>query len=253
MAKVKVKIPVLRFREEKVVVQPPPTRSEIVRQTLRAQQDRITQRLGRRTVEVASQPDEVRVSSTLASRFPGMLRLSRQNPEAARQLDQAAAATASSSGRGRLGLLGLLGLGLAGASAGAVAMRRTSQESRAQIAQGTGRYILIVSRQGAGAARSLGNQARGRAAAMRSRIAQGREVEIEPETVTDRVQTELGENETLRHLPRINVNTEPGGVVYLRGVVPGESERELAERIARRQRGVTEVMNELRVRMPDGE
>ena len=244
MAKVTMKIPILRFRKEGVV-ETPPTGGGVVRQVLRAQQGRLTQRLTRRTAQDASRSEEAASASTWSSRFPGMLRLSRRNPEAAVKLDEVAEAYPSGSARRRYALLGLLGLTAVGA--GVVTTRRTSQESRAQMAQRTGGYVLIAVRQTTGTGRSLGSEAMRRAAAARSRIAQRREGDIDPETVTDRVRTELGEDQTLRHLPGINVNTEPGGIVYLRGAVPGETERLLAEEIARRQRGVSEVINELQV------
>ncbi len=244
MAKVTMKVPVLRFRKEEVV-EIPITRREAVRQAVRAQHGRLTQRVTRRAAQETIRPEQAGTTSPWGSRFPGMLRLSKQNPEAALKLDEVAQAYSSRTGRRRYALLGLLGLTAAGA--GVAAARRASQESRAQIAERTGRYGLIIVRQTSVTGRFLGNQAIRGAAAARARMAQLRESDIDPETVTDRVRTELGENQSLRHLPRINVNTEPGGIVYLRGTVPGEGERELAERIARKQRGVSEVINELQM------
>ena len=203
---------------------------------------------------VAAQAAKAEAPAPTGGRFSGILRLSRQNPEAAQKLDQAAAAAAASSNGGGSGArFALLGLGaLAGAGAGAaIVARRMSSETRAQVIQTTTSVARTAGRQGVTTARTLGTQARGRAAAARSRIGQARAQELEPETITDRVRTELGEDQSLRHLPRINVNTEPGGIVYLRGPVPSERERELAEQIARRQRGVSEVINEIHVEGSD--
>jgi hypothetical protein len=144
-------------------------------------------------------------------------------------------------------MLGLISLG-----AGVAASRRTTKESRAELAQQGGRYALIVVRQTVVGGRSLGGQAMRGASIARARLIRRREEEVEPETITDRVRTELGENVALRHLTRITVNTEPDGIVYLRGTVPGESELALAGQIARRQRGVIRVVNELQVQAGDG-
>lgn len=243
MAKIRVKVPVLGFRKQ--VVETPPTKAQLVKRALSTQQDRLTGRLAKKE----TRPDRTISTSILASRFPGMVRLSRQNPEAARQLDQAAAASLAPSRRGRFATLGLLGLISLGA--GVAASRRTTKESRAELAQQGGRYALIVVRQTVVGGRSLGGQAVRTASVARARLVRRREEEVDPETITDRVRTELGENQMLRHLPRINVNTEPDGIVYLRGTVPGDGERELAERIARRQRGVQRVVNELQVQAGD--
>lgn len=248
MAKVTMRIPVLRFHKEEVV-ETPPTRRETLTQALIAQQARLTQSLTKRSAQDAIQPEQAASTATWGSRFPGIMRLSRQNPEAALKLEEAAQAYSSGSGRGRYALLALLGLTAAGA--GVVAARRTSEESRAQLARRTRSYGIIVVRQTGGTGRYLGSQAMRGAAAARSRVAEWRAADIDPETITDRVRTELGEDQTLRHLPRINVNTEPGGIVYLRGTVPGETERLLAEEIARRQRGVSAVINELQVETRD--
>ncbi len=239
MAKITAKVPALTFRKQ--AVETPPNKAQIVKRALSAQQDRLAGRLTRK----AAQPDQIVATSTWASRFPGMARLSRQNPEAARQLDRAAAASSARSSRSRYVLPGLLGL--IGAAAGVAASRRTTRDSRTELAQQTGRYALIVVRQTAVSGRSLGGQAMRGASGARARLARRRGEIVDPETVADRVRTELGEDQALRHLPRINVNTEPDGIVYLRGMVPGEGERELAEQIARRQRGVLQVVNELQV------
>lgn len=198
-------------------------------------------------------------SAAAAGRFSGILRLSRTNPEAAQQLDQAAAAAAKGSNGGSsnrfllLGLGALVGAGV-GAAAGVLGSPTSGKQARTVAAQQGGRAARTASKQAASTARTLSSQARNRAAAFRaarSSIAQERSEVVDENTISARVETELGENPTLRHLPRINVNTEPGGVVYLRGPVPSENERQLAEEIARRQRGVNEVVNELHVQGTD--
>ncbi len=186
MAKVTMKIPVLSFRKQ--AVETPPTRGQIVKRALSTQQGRLTGRLSKKD----AQSDQIVPTSTWASRFPGMVRLSGRNPEAARQLDQAAAASSAPSSRSRYAVLGLLGL--IGAGAGVAASRRTTRESRAELAQQTGRYALIVVRQTAVGGRALGGQAMRGASGARARLARRRMEDVDPEIVADGAQTELGEN-----------------------------------------------------------
>ncbi len=249
MAKITVRVPELRFRKEEMQV--PVGRTEQVKRALAAQQERITQGLLKRNAEVAQQLDKAS-SRSVADRFTGMKRLSRRNAEAARQLDEAAAKVAAAqSGGGLRGKLLLITIGaLAGAGAGILSHPKTAKPARAFLTQQGGKAARTAGKQGASAAKTLAAQAKGRASAARSRLSSA-DADMEPETITDRVRTEIGENPTLRHLPRVNVNTEPGGVVYLRGVLPGSQERELAEKIARKQRGVSEVINEINVEGAD--
>ncbi len=249
MAKITVRVPELRFRKEEMQV--PVGRTEQVKQALAAQQERITQGLLKRNAQVAQQLDKAS-SRSVADRFTGMKRLSRRNAEAARQLDEAAAKVAAAqSGGGLRGKLLLVTIGaLAGAGAGVLSHPKTAKPARAFLTQQGGKAARTARKQGASAAKTLAAQAKGRATAARSRLG-STDADVAPETITDRVRTEIGENPTLRHLPRVNVNTEPGGVVYLRGVLPGSQERELAEKIARKQRGVSEVINEINVEGAD--
>ncbi len=251
MAKITVRIPELRFRKEEMQV--PVGRAEQVKQALAAQQERITQGLIKRNAEVARQLDKASGSLPSSGKFTGMLRLSRQNAEAARKLDEAAAKAAASrkGGSSLFSKLLLIGIGaLVGAGTGILSHPRTGPAARALVTQKGGKAVRTAGQQGASVARTLTSQAKGKASAVRAKVG-STDADMEPETITDRVRTEIGENESLRHLPRINVNTEPGGVVYLRGVLPGEKERELAEKIARKQRGVSEVVNEINVEGAD--
>ena len=217
MTRVKVKIPEVRFRKETIEV--PATRTDQLRQALIAQQ--------------------VRVNELLAKR----------NQDVIKQVDKASGRSSSLFSPGKLGLLGLGAL--LGAGAGIIASPTTGKNARTMLSQKGGKAVRVVGQQTTSASKSIGAQAKARAAAVRPKGGKNGEADLEPGTITDRVQTQLGEDTSLRHLPRINVNTEPGGVVYLRGPVPSESERELAEKIAKKQKGVTQVINELHVHGAD--
>ncbi len=217
-----------------------------------SQGSKVASTLGR----VASQAQEAASSSSTAGpgRFSGILRLSRTNPEAAQQLDQAAAAAAKSNGGGTnklllLGVGALAGLGV-GAAAGVLGSPTTGKQARTVAAQRGGQAARTASRQAARTARTVSQQARGRIEAARAARASEREQNTSEGAIEARVETALGADPTLKALPRINVNVEPGGVVYLRGIVPSENERELAEQLARKQRGVTEVVNEINLGTP---
>lgn len=217
MTKVKVKIPEIKFSKETIEV--PTSRVEQVRKALVSQQARVNDQLAKRNEAVIKKVNK---------------------------------ATGRSSRRFSPGKLGLLGLGaLLGVGAGILASPTTGRNARALLFQKGGKAARVASQQTASATKLVGAQAKGRAAAVRSKVSTNGEVDLGPETITDRVQTQLGDDTSLRHLPRINVNTEPGGIVYLRGPVPSESERERAEKIARKQKGVTEVINELHVQGAD--
>jgi type IV secretory pathway VirB10-like protein len=64
-------------------------------------------------------------------------------------------------------------------------------------------------------------------------------------TITDRVRTNLGRESLLDGLPHLNVNTQEGGVVYLRGIVQTAEQREAAETVALLIEGVNQVVNEI--------
>lgn len=170
-------------------------------------------------VKEALRSRQDRITSQLAAR----------NQEIARKLDEAARAS-SGSGRSKWVMLGL-GSAL-GAGIGLALAPSRGKATRARLSQGATR-----------AARQVGATAQ----AARSKLNRNAEDDSEPDTISHRVQTELGEDKVLGTLPRLNINAEPGGVVYLRGTVPGEDERERAEKLARKQRGVTQVINELTI------
>lgn len=160
-------------------------------------------------------------------------RLVERNEEIARELEKATRES-SSSRRGRLLTLGVGAL--VGAGVGLLVAPSTGKSARARIGQGAGKV-----------ARTTATQAAGKVKAVRARVGGDGEQETGPESISDRVLTQLGEDASMRAAPRINVNTEPGGKVYLRGIVPSPDLREKAEKIARKQPGVTEVMNELTI------
>ena len=70
------------------------------------------------------------------------------------------------------------------------------------------------------------------------------------ETVTDRVNTNLGRLIEAEHLARLNINTQQDGVVYLRGPVRSQEESNQVEQITRETEGVKQVVNELNI-IPD--
>lgn len=213
MTKVTIRVPELNWRKQTMEV--PQSKTEVVKEALRAQQDRITHRLTQR------------------------------NEEIARKLDEATRAQSKS---GRAAKWILLGVGAAvGAGVGFLLAPMRGRETRARVAQKAGKYARTAGEQTARQARYVGGTVGGKTQGIRSRVSGDGEQDLEPGTITDRVQTELGEDRVIGALPRLNVNTEYGGVVYLRGVVPSESERERAEKVAKKQRGVTQVVNELQL------
>jgi len=146
-----------------------------------------------------------------------------------------------------------LGIGAAfGAIAGLLFAPRTGRATRSYILQKGQRYLRVTTRQANRTLRYTSHMVTGKARALYYRVAQKTDYDLTPETIEHRVETRLGEDPVIGRLPRLNVNAEPGGVVYLRGSVPRENLRHRAELIASRVRGVTEVINEISV-VPEGE
>lgn len=266
MAKITVKVPEIKFRKEKMEV--PVSRAESVKASLRAQQDRINARLSRRNEEIARQLDkaaEKEAKASGGSRLASLGKaagatLSRSRkaveeapPAPSRNEAIAAAAVRAASASGRRNRLITLGVGAAiGTGVGLLLAPTTGKNTRAVVGQHSGRVARTAGKTTASQAQAVKRQAAARAAAARARMrSRGDSSTDEPETITARVSTALGEDKALTHLPRINVNTEPGGIVYLRGPLPTEQDRERAERIARKQKGVTEVINEIIVAPSD--
>jgi osmotically-inducible protein OsmY len=208
MTKVLVKIPQIKWRTEKI--ETPPGRTEVVKEALRAQQERMNDRLARR------------------------------NEEVVRQLEEASKPSKGGR-RGLVGKVGLLGIGAAiGAGVGVLAAPKPGKETRSEVTQTTTKLARNVTER-AKAARSKGNdEGQGEAG----------QTDTGPETITSRVQARLGQDEVLGPLPRLSVSTEPGGIVYLRGAAPTDVVRDRAERIARGVEGVTLVVNELTITGP---
>lgn len=69
----------------------------------------------------------------------------------------------------------------------------------------------------------------------------------EDRTITDRIRSSIGREPELASLPKININTQANGVVYLRGTVPDMEKRDLVQLAAEMTDGVTQVVNELEV------
>ncbi len=67
------------------------------------------------------------------------------------------------------------------------------------------------------------------------------------ETVTNRVNTNLGRLLEADHLARLNINTQADRVVYLRGPVRSQEESQQIEQCVRETEGVKDVVNELNV------
>lgn len=210
MAKVTLKVPEIKFRREKIEV--PVTRVEAVKAALRAQQERVNQRLTRRNEEIAQQLDK------------------------AMQAQQ-------KSGRGKKALL--LGVGaVVGGAAGVLAAPTTGKTVRSKVAQQGGKLFQTASKQ----TKSIGSQASGKVSATKARFSSSSDDEVvDLDTIAARVRTNLGEDPQLRDLPRVNVNTEPGNVVRLHGVAPSEKLRERVEKVVRKTKGVSEIVNEITV------
>ncbi len=146
-----------------------------------------------------------------------------------------------------LGRLMMLAIGaVIGFAAGVMVAPTTGRNARARVAQKSGKLARRTARRTVTVTRYAASTAAGRASGAVSRLT-AREQEVEPETIADRVRTELGQDADLRHLPSLNVNAEPGGVVYLRGALPTDDLRTRAENIARGVRGVQTVVNEVEV------
>lgn len=67
------------------------------------------------------------------------------------------------------------------------------------------------------------------------------------ETITDRVRTNIGRELRDENLPHLNINTQENGVVYLRGYVHSQDQRELVQIVVEATEGVREVVNELTI------
>jgi osmotically-inducible protein OsmY len=68
---------------------------------------------------------------------------------------------------------------------------------------------------------------------------------------TDRIRSSLGREPLLADLPRLNINTQEGGRVFLRGYVFTEEQRQLVEQITGQTEGVGDIVNEIIVE-PEG-
>ena len=70
--------------------------------------------------------------------------------------------------------------------------------------------------------------------------------------ISDRVSTRLGRALHAEELPRININTQQNGVVYLRGLVRSPEQRERLQRIVEETEGVQSVVNEIQIEQERG-
>lgn len=70
--------------------------------------------------------------------------------------------------------------------------------------------------------------------------------------ITDRVNTRLGRELIMDDLPRLNINTQQNGVVYLRGTVPTAEQRHRIQAIVEATEGVQSVVNEIQVEQEHG-
>lgn len=73
---------------------------------------------------------------------------------------------------------------------------------------------------------------------------------VDDATITAAVKAKLTADQP-RNLVKVDVDTRDG-VVHLQGKVPTARDRDEAERLARRTKGVREVMNDLRVDRESG-
>jgi len=70
--------------------------------------------------------------------------------------------------------------------------------------------------------------------------------------ISDRVSTRLGRTLQEESLPRVNINTQQNGVVYLRGIVRSPEQRERLQRIVEETEGVQSVVNEIQIEQERG-
>lgn len=65
--------------------------------------------------------------------------------------------------------------------------------------------------------------------------------------IAQRIMSALGHEPLFSHAPKLNINVEGQGIVYLRGPVSSAAHRARAERIAYATPGVTRVVNLLEI------
>ncbi len=70
--------------------------------------------------------------------------------------------------------------------------------------------------------------------------------------VSDRVSTRLGRELNMHELPRLNINTQQNGVVYLRGTVLTAEQRDRIQEIVESTEGVQSVVNEIQIERERG-
>lgn len=70
--------------------------------------------------------------------------------------------------------------------------------------------------------------------------------------ISDRVSTRLGRALQEESLPRVNINTQQNGVVYLRGTARSPEQRERLQRIVEETEGVQSVVNEIQIEQERG-
>lgn len=70
--------------------------------------------------------------------------------------------------------------------------------------------------------------------------------------ISDRVSTRLGRLLREDELPRININTQQNGVVYLRGTVRSPEQRERIQQTVEETEGVESVVNEIQIEQEMG-
>lgn len=210
MAKIVVRVPDIQWQDRKF--QFPEERAEVVKAALHDQQTRISEALAKRNEDVMKK----------------ITQATRPKPKTDKKVVVLA-----------------LGLGtLAGTLVGLILAPKSGKGTRSMAGQKLNKYVNTATHQASGLSKQASSVVTNK---IRQRTTSEENRDLEPETITDRVSTALGEEEMLRHLPRINVNTEPGGFVYLRGPVQTYAQREKAEEVASKVTGVTEVINEINV------
>ncbi|HEU4323587.1 MAG TPA: BON domain-containing protein [Roseiflexaceae bacterium] len=70
--------------------------------------------------------------------------------------------------------------------------------------------------------------------------------------ISDRVSTRLGRELNMHDLPRLNINTQQNGVVYLRGTVLTAEQRDRIQEIVESTEGVQSVVNEIQIEQERG-
>lgn len=141
---------------------------------------------------------------------------------------------------------GLLG----GALAGLLLAPKTGKGTRNWIAQKSSHYLSesqrLFGRTGARLRYQTG-ALKGFYHSLREILTPGFEkIELDDDTINQRVKTALGENRRTSNIPRLNIDTI-AGMVTVRGAVKNGKQRDAVLRIIKNVRGVIEIVDDLKL------